>query len=699
MQALGVPRLGRAQRGAARAAGQHPDARRDRGAARHRAALRRAWPATWPAPASGIWWSATTCAPATTTPPGPGAPGARRLAGHRAGRRVRSRGRAGRSRLDDGETTSSRRVVARGRLARGVPRGGDLRGGGARPTPRPRRRRPLVVGGPEDLLDLLDAGLLGDAPAVLAVDAGEPAPRRAAGSLLTDGLRRREATFARVHDGRSATLAADDDGRRGAPPVTTVWADATGGRPPRRSSARASLDASVVARVRRHRGPVRPETPARSPPFDGRPETAWESGPPRRGEDPWVEVELDEPTRGAAASRWSRARPEPMTTPRIRVETEAGPHGRSEPRPASRSTVTAARGCDVAAAGDRATRRRRPPVELAVAEVRAEGLDVDRTLVLPEVPAAWGPPDRVLLSAGPSLRRVRGGGGGRPLRCGPRPTGRGAAGSSTARCGSAPGADYAVAPRCARSRVTRCRADASGPAGQRERLVDGRGRRPRLSGGGDRRRSGHDLARRRGRRRPHPVVTWIGERPVRGVRLLARPAGGGRRGRPGWRSCYPGGRQVGAPRRVRAGPSSSRSVPPGSRSGCSTRSGPTSGLARRRTVEALRGRGQRAAAGRPGAAPAHAVRDPGRHRVRVRAAAAVGETALRHARVTASPRQLFDGEALPARACGPETVDLDATHHAGRRWHPPPRSGRSGDLMSAPRCRRAGSRVTGHRDA
>ena len=37
---------------------------------------------------------------------------------------------------------------------------------------------PLVVGGPEDLLDLTEAGLLGDEPAVLAVDAAEPDAER-----------------------------------------------------------------------------------------------------------------------------------------------------------------------------------------------------------------------------------------------------------------------------------------------------------------------------------------------------------------------------------------------------------------------------------------------------------------------------------------------------------------------------------------
>ena len=74
---------------------------------------------------------------------------------------------------------------------------------------------PLVVGGPEDLLGLTETGLLGDAPTVLAVDAPEDGD--ADGLMLTDGLRRRETNFARIEDGKSATLEGTDRGRRGAP--------------------------------------------------------------------------------------------------------------------------------------------------------------------------------------------------------------------------------------------------------------------------------------------------------------------------------------------------------------------------------------------------------------------------------------------------------------------------------------------------
>ena len=77
-------------------------------------------------------------------------------------------------------------------------------------------RPSLVVGGPEDLLTLIDEGLLGDQPAVLATDVG-PEAETPSDLLLTDGLRRQERNFARIGDGRSATLEAGDPGRRGAP--------------------------------------------------------------------------------------------------------------------------------------------------------------------------------------------------------------------------------------------------------------------------------------------------------------------------------------------------------------------------------------------------------------------------------------------------------------------------------------------------
>ena len=276
--------------------------------------------------------------------------------------------------------------------------------------------------------------------------------------VLTDGLRRREANFARMHDGRSATLEADDDGRRGAPardyvvPDASRWettAEILGARSVTASSSRAFADTV---------GPVLPETLPFAA-FDGRPETQWESGPPRRGQDPWVGVDARRPVEisqvmvvaGETGSD---------EDPTIVVETEAG-SSRVVRAPAGEPVVVSLPDGATSRLRVRATHADGLPSELAIAEIRAEGLDVDRTLVLPEVPAGWGAPDRVLLSSGWLLDacvEVE-----EDVRCAAareRPDEDGGAIDRTVQLGT--GADYAVASLCARSRVTPWPASCSG---------------------------------------------------------------------------------------------------------------------------------------------------------------------------------------------------------------------------------------------
>ena len=72
-------------------------------------------------------------------------------------------------------------------------------------------RDTVVVGGPEDLLDLSDLGVLNDAPVRLASD--EPDPEPGTPVVLTDGLRTVERNFGRLHDSASATLTEEEKGR------------------------------------------------------------------------------------------------------------------------------------------------------------------------------------------------------------------------------------------------------------------------------------------------------------------------------------------------------------------------------------------------------------------------------------------------------------------------------------------------------
>ena len=71
-------------------------------------------------------------------------------------------------------------------------------------------RDTVVVGGPEDLLDLIDLDVLGDAPVQLASDQPDPEPGTSV--ILTDGLRNVERNFGRLHDSSSATRSEDEVG-------------------------------------------------------------------------------------------------------------------------------------------------------------------------------------------------------------------------------------------------------------------------------------------------------------------------------------------------------------------------------------------------------------------------------------------------------------------------------------------------------
>ena len=71
---------------------------------------------------------------------------------------------------------------------------------------------PVVIGGPESLLSLADAGLVDEQPTVLATDAdADAAPTGPV--ILTDGYRDRERYYGQLHDGYSATTLAEDPRR------------------------------------------------------------------------------------------------------------------------------------------------------------------------------------------------------------------------------------------------------------------------------------------------------------------------------------------------------------------------------------------------------------------------------------------------------------------------------------------------------
>ena len=152
LQPLGALAVGGAQRHPARAAGQHPDARRDRGAAGHRAAGRPGWPFLAPRRHRPPGGAQRPAADRRRTPAGAGAPGARRVSRASSGSQASARGR-GTGPHWGGARHHARRDgwVHRYPAVEIYEVDGADRAVAASSSP-------LVVGGPENLLDLLDDG-------------------------------------------------------------------------------------------------------------------------------------------------------------------------------------------------------------------------------------------------------------------------------------------------------------------------------------------------------------------------------------------------------------------------------------------------------------------------------------------------------------------------------------------------------------
>lgn len=249
-------------------------------------------------------------------------------------------------------------------------------------------RLPRVVGGPEDLVDLADRGILRGEPTELALDADGADPR---GPLvLTDGLVERERAFARIHDGSSSARLPGDPRRNGnphadyLPPDGDRWlttARLDGIRSVTASSSRA--ESTTPGGVRRGEQPFAA--------IDGAPESQWVSRLEREEED-WWQVDLDRPrdpgririTLGDAGTAGAT----------VVVSTAAG---RSDPVDLTRDVPT-----DVTLpAGEtdwiRITRPSNSNVAMSLSDVRIPGLTARRELVLPATPQEWGAASALLL--------------------------------------------------------------------------------------------------------------------------------------------------------------------------------------------------------------------------------------------------------------------------------------------------------------
>ncbi|MCW2867132.1 MAG: aftD, partial [Marmoricola sp.] len=272
-----------------------------------------------------------------------------------------------------------------------IPGAGRSRSGGA----------PMVVaGGPEDLVDLSDLGVLGEGAAVLGPDvAADPSLRPGTtGWVLTDGLRRRERFFARLHDGASAATTPGDVRRTLSPardllePGQDAWSTTVRLVGARRVSASSSAsDANATG------GSQRGELPYAA--LDGSDGTSWVSGVTKDGPT-WWEVGLDESVDPGQVTIVGGTGAD--DNQRLRVRTARGVTPEQTVGPGERVVVALPDGSPRYIRVESSGGGGRP---ISLAEVGWPGRDVRRQLVLPSPPRSWGDPAAVVLRADTDARR------------------------------------------------------------------------------------------------------------------------------------------------------------------------------------------------------------------------------------------------------------------------------------------------------
>jgi arabinofuranan 3-O-arabinosyltransferase len=254
----------------------------------------------------------------------------------------------------------------------------------------------VVAGGPEDLVDLADLGVVESAPVVLASDAPSSLfddPGATARLVLTDGLRAREHFFARIHDGTSAVLTPGDVRRSGNPSRDYLaegqdrWSTRARLNGALRLSASSSQsDADSIGGSRRGTLPFAA--------VDGSTATQWLSGS-SRAEQAWWEVELESPRAIPSVTLTGGVDAAVNQTVRVSVgDTESdplelGPGDVREIGLTGGATGSVVRVEEASGSG-------RP---LALAEVEIDGVRVTRDLVLPTLPDSWGVPDVIVMRA------------------------------------------------------------------------------------------------------------------------------------------------------------------------------------------------------------------------------------------------------------------------------------------------------------
>jgi arabinofuranan 3-O-arabinosyltransferase len=233
----------------------------------------------------------------------------------------------------------------------------------------------VVVGGPEDLLDLVDLGVLDDAPVRLAAD--DPEPDEGASVLLTDGLRTVERNFGRLHDSSSATLTEEEDGAFTKSARDYLMTDADRWSTHARLRGAASVSASSSQSDANAYGAVQPGAMPYAA-LDGDPTTAWQAGAWTSG-GRWWQLDLGAPravgqvsiTVGGDGNEELQLVTDDWESPPLLFRPN-DTRRVSVPTPTSTLRIQ-----DLSGRDDN---------RLDITEVTSEALDVRRELVLPDLP-------------------------------------------------------------------------------------------------------------------------------------------------------------------------------------------------------------------------------------------------------------------------------------------------------------------------
>ncbi|MGY1792734.1 alpha-(1-_3)-arabinofuranosyltransferase family protein [Geodermatophilus sp. SYSU D00525] len=250
-------------------------------------------------------------------------------------------------------------------------------------------------GGPEDVLAALDAGVLPPAAPVVVGAADGPA------DVVSDGYRRVERQFGRVHDAVGEVMTPAEPYRDGRPEPDYPGAPAV----ERAAADFLAVDGVTASSSQGYPDALGPVLPAAGPAaaLDGRPETAWRSAAFVAPVGQWLDVDLDRPVTGGVLAVTFLDTPDTATVRTAQVSLDGAPavHRVPEdgrlfvPLPATpvhhvRVTVSS-----VAPGLDEAS-----PV--GVAEIGLPGVGAGRTL---EVPRPIGADTTVVLS-GEAPRRA-----------------------------------------------------------------------------------------------------------------------------------------------------------------------------------------------------------------------------------------------------------------------------------------------------